>query len=288
MANRTMSLMKQLLQFGVDRGILTVNVCADMKKKSVGGVEKGRDRTLSFKEIKDFWLKVEKFPTYKSVPIALKILLVTAQRRGEIAAAEWSHIDLQGRRLWTIPASNSKNGKEHHVPLSPTTIDLFKQLKTLAGKSRFVMPSPHKIEAASPPPPDSKNDVVSPAFPDSDKHFTERAITKAVERHLSKIGMAHWTPHDLRRTASTQLAMLGVLPHVKEKILNHALPPMMAVYDHHDYMDERRAALNQLAKKILQLAKKDDTLLEKMDREIILRGAGVARLRLKNNAGGAA
>ena len=82
MANRTMSLMKQLLQFGVDRGILTVNVCADMKKKSVGGVEKGRDRTLSFKEIKDFWLKVEKFPTYKSVPIALKILLVTAQRRG--------------------------------------------------------------------------------------------------------------------------------------------------------------------------------------------------------------
>jgi len=116
MANRTMSVTKQMLQFGVDRGILTSNVCADLKKKSVGGVEKRRERNLSFKEIKDFWAKIEEFPTYKSVPIALKLLLVTAQRRGEIAAAEWSHIDLRAKKLWTIPAANSKNGKEHLVP----------------------------------------------------------------------------------------------------------------------------------------------------------------------------
>ena len=79
--------------------------------------------------------------------------------------------------------------------------------------------------------------------------------------------MAHWTPHDLRRTASTQLAKLGVAPHIKEKILNHALPPMMAVYDHHEYMEERRTALDTLAATILKLAEIDDDVLEKMDRE---------------------
>ncbi len=218
-------------------------------------------------QIKDFWLKIEQFPTYKSIPIALKILLVTAQRRGELAAAEWSHVDLQDKKLWTIPASNSKNGKEHRVPLSQIAIKLFEQLKRLAGKSRFVMPSPQTIKPAATPSVPSENPVETSSPPDSDKHITERAITKAVERHVTKIGMTHWTPHDLRRTASTQLAKLGVLPHIKEKILNHALPEMMAVYDQHDYMDERRAALQQLADKILKLPKTDDAVLEKMDRE---------------------
>lgn len=264
MANRTLSLMKQMLQFGVERGILSVNVCADIKKKSVGGIEKGRDRNLSHKEIKHFWLKVEKFPTHKSVPIALKILLVTAQRRGEIATAEWRHLDLEDKKLWTIPAANSKNNKEHRVPLSPTAIELFKRLKTLAGKSRYVMPSPQTLEPAATASKvgESPGETLSPE--DQEKHFTERAITKAVERHAPGIGMAHWTPHDLRRTASTQLAKLGVMPHIKEKILNHALPSMMAVYDHHDYMDERRAALNQLADKVLEIAKTDDAVLDKM------------------------
>lgn len=267
MANRTLSLMKQMLQYGVERGILAVNVCADIKKKSVGGVEKGRDRNLSFKEIKAFWLKVEKFPTHKSVPIALKILLITAQRRGEIATAEWSHLDLDDKKVWTIPATNSKNSKEHHVPLSPTGVELFKRLKALAGPSRFVMPSPQVIGVSNTASGIDNRRVskVSPAA--LDKHFTERAITKAVERHASEIGIAHWTPHDLRRTASTQLAKLGVLPHVKEKILNHALPPMMAVYDHHDYMEERRAALHQLAVKVLEIVETDDEVLDRMDRD---------------------
>jgi len=266
MANHTMSIMKQMFQFGVERGIVTVNVCAAIKKKSVGGIEKIRDRNLSFKEIKDFWLKIESFPTYKSVPIALKILLITAQRRGEIATAEWHHIDLQRNKLWTIPAANSKNGKEHHVPLSPIALELFKELKRLSGKSRFVMPSPSSIKPAVLTDTAGVNSAEAPVASDPEKHFTERAITRAVERHISKIGMKHWTPHDLRRTASTQLAKLGIMPHIKEKILNHALPPMMAVYDHHDYMDERRAALHQWAERVLDISETDDETLEQCDR----------------------
>jgi len=275
MANRTLSLMKQMLQFGVERGILTVNVCADIKKKSVGGVEKGRDRNLSYKEIKAFWLTVETFTTHKSVPLALKILLITAQRRGEIATAEWSHLDLEDKKVWTIPAANSKNKKEHHVPLSPTAVELFKRLKTLSGKSRFVMPSPqtNPITATASGVKKRHDDVGS--LDALDKHFTERAITKAVERHAPSIGIAHWTPHDLRRTASTQLARLGVMPHVKEKILNHALPPMMAIYDHHDYMEERRVGLHQLAVKVLEIVETDDEVLERMDRDSTCHSANV-------------
>jgi integrase len=51
-----------------------------------------------------------------------------------------------------------------------------------------------------------------------------------------------WTPHDLRRTCATRMADLGVAPHIIEKILNHKMDGMMAVYNHSEYLTERRAA----------------------------------------------
>jgi integrase len=65
-----------------------------------------------------------------------------------------------------------------------------------------------------------------------------------------KIGIPYWTAHDLRRTFSTQLSAMGVAPHIVEKCLGHKLPKIMATYNQHEWLDERRDALNQWAEKI--------------------------------------
>ncbi len=251
-ANRTASLVKQMFQFAVERGVIEANPCADIRRQTVGGTEQSRSRALGHDEIRAVWLGLgrlsqrgaaarpapfrklkpeEKKAAWISKPLAaaLKLLLVTGQRRGELVKAKWADVDLEGA-IWTIPAKNSKNGREHQVPLSPLGVELFTELRGYAGKSDFVLPS-YK----------------------GDNHLTERALTKAAERArpyitIEKNGkteaIAHWTPHDLRRTVATQLSELGVLPHVVEKILNHTMQGVMAVYNRHDYMDERRDALN--------------------------------------------
>jgi integrase len=158
--------------------------------------------------------------------IALKLLLVTGQRRGELSKARWEHVNLDGA-LWIIPAANSKNGKEHKVPLSTLAVEHFQRLKTFSGTSDWVLPGVA-----------------------DDAPITERAITKAAERAQELIGIPHWVPHDLRRTAATQIAELGYPPHVVEKVLNHTLQGVQAVYNQHDYLAEKRDALEAWANRL--------------------------------------
>jgi integrase len=252
-ANRTSALVKQMFEFGIERGILEHNPCAGIRRKAVGGTERSRDRNLSGEELRQFWTKIDAVLLLdrkpgkkvtdpetakkavwigKPMALALKLLLVTAQRRGELVKAKKADIDLAGA-LWKIPAENSKNGRAHDVPLSGLAVDLFKKLFESAGDSDYVMP----------------------AF-GGKAHITERALTKAAERAQAIVGIDKWVPHDLRRTAAMQLAQLGVLPQVVEKILNHTLDGVMAIYNRHDYLPERRAALDLWAETILKLPNK--------------------------------
>src|SRR5215472_17425464 len=76
-------------------------------------------------------------------------------------------------------------------------------------------------------------------------------ITRSVARCLKRFkrhGVAAFTPHDLRRTGRTGLARLGTKVHVAERVLNHAREGMEATYDVHDYIDEKREALEKWAK----------------------------------------
>lgn len=245
-ANRAASLLKQMFQYGVERGLLERNVCADIRRRTVGGSE----RNLSPGEIRLVWIALNDLSQRKprernpapgrklgadekkaawlsrSLAIALQLLLLTAQRRGELVKARWEHVDLD-TMLWTIPAENSKNGRAHAVPLSKAAVNLFGELKTFAGDSAYVLPAAGLQEA-----------------------ITERAVTKAASRARSAINVAHWVPHDLRRTAATQLSELGVAPHVVEKILNHTMQGVMAVYNRHTYFNECRKALDIWANRI--------------------------------------
>jgi integrase len=153
------------------------------------------------------------------------MMLITAQREGEVAHMEWSQVDL-ARRTWTLPAEETKAGRAHEVPLPDLAIEV---LTTL------------------------------PRLHDGDLVFSTTGTTapsgwsRAKQRLDRLSGVTGWRLHDLRRSAASTMARLGHPPHVVAALLNHTPGSVMgitAVYNRHKYTDEKRAALDAWARHI--------------------------------------
>jgi integrase len=189
-------------------------------------VPNSRDRTLSKGEIKLLWDAASQL----GYPWAsfYKLLLLTAQRREEVAGMEWKELDLD-QSLWVIPGSRTKNKKEHIVHLSPLAMASL----PLLNKSRYVfLSSTGKTSISS----------FSDAKIDLDK--------------LLPSDMPPWRIHDLRRTAKTGFASLGVPKEVSEKILNHvsnSSSDLETIYNRYQYLEERKEALTKWGEYIANL-----------------------------------
>ncbi len=225
MANRVCALLSQMFRFGVERGMLEASPFVSMPRP--GGTEKARRRKLDDREIHIFWKKLTRSRLNAEVRIALKLILVTAQRPGEVALAEWREFDLE-RRLWTIPAERSKNGQEHEVPLSDLALALIRHLRRRFGETRFLVPSRCWRARDGAP-------------------ITVRALSQGIRDRRQHFAMAKFTPHDLRRTAASLMTASGVPRLHVEKVLNHTIDDVAEIYDRHNYAVEKRAALRRLA-----------------------------------------
>jgi len=223
-ANRTASLLGQMFRFGIHRAIVEMSPVQLLMRP--GGKEKPRQRTLSDEELKAFLTDPVAATRFRRLSHVLQILLLTGQRRGELATARWADVDLK-RKLWTIPAERSKNGREHVVPLSGWVVVEFQQLKKAAGRTQWVLPGKDKAQHLEP-------------------KLLTRGLQKCLKRFKS-LGVAPFTLHDLRRTCRTGLARLKIEPHVAERVLGHAQERLQATYDTHAYLDEKRAALERWA-----------------------------------------
>jgi integrase len=235
LANRTASLTKQMFAYAVQKGLREDNPCMVITKASVGGRERPRTRFLSYSEVWRLWRGLDASSIAPWMKLAAKILLVTGQRRGELMLAQWADIDFD-RGAWFIPAERSKNGKAHTVPLSSMATDLLLRLKAYSGTRRYLFPSP----------------ILKPEQPSD-----IRALNKALRHVTKKLSLKQCSPHVLRHTFTTLVSGLGVAPHVIEKILNHSLGGVLAVYNHHEFMPERKAALQAWADRLTVLLNAD-------------------------------
>jgi integrase len=86
-----------------------------------------------------------------------------------------------------------------------------------------------------------------------DPKYITRSVARCLKR-FKKHGVAAFTPHDLRRTGRTGLAKLGVKVDIAERVLNHARERIEATYDVHDYIDEKREALDQWATYLVKVS----------------------------------
>jgi hypothetical protein len=131
-ANRALSWFKGLCNFAVERGVLDVSPIAAIKAPSP---ETPRDRVLSDDELRSVWEAADALePVYAGF---IKLLILTGQRRSEVAEMRWAEIDLENR-VWLLPKERAKNGVEHSIPLSDQAAEILKALPRIAG-SDFVL-----------------------------------------------------------------------------------------------------------------------------------------------------
>jgi integrase len=223
-ASRLQSVMVRMWNFAAERGIIDFSPMVGMRRPK----EKPKTRVLSNEEIKKLWagldLENTKIDMYRPTKLAIKMILLTGQRPGEVSDMRWLEIDEQ-TNTWTIPPERAKNRQEQRVPLNRMVIETLEQAKTFAvPNSDFVFPSSHKPKRA----------------------LSRAALGKAIHRHWGPDEMGldeSFTPHDLRRTVRTRLAEIGVQDVIAERVLGHKLQGLMAVYNQHGYDTEKRQAL---------------------------------------------
>lgn len=227
----------EIFKHGIARHVVTANPCAGITVSAICGKAKPKRQRLKL-TAEELRAILPVLPTIGAEnALAVKIQLATCVRLGELAKAEWVHVDFE-RAEWFIPDENSKNGKGFTVPLTPAAAGWFKELQVFACGASYVLPARQLRRKHS---------------QGKEMYFEQRAVNAMLHKLCDRLGdkTRRFTPHDLRSTARSHLAALGVNLIVAERCLNHSLGGLIAVYDQHDYMTERRAALELWADFIL-------------------------------------
>ena len=176
---------------------------------------KPRQRALSDDEIRVLWSKLNEVRPVACQHV-IKFCLVTGQRVGEVAGLTPSELDLSGN-VWNIPGARTKNSHPHSVPLSSLALKIIEDAGGQFGVSRGH-------------------------------------VSDSIRDYQEQIGIAQWTAHDLRRTALTQMAKLGIAPIVLGHVANHRTTTKagitLGVYVQHAYEKEKREALELWADRL--------------------------------------
>lgn len=234
-ANRALALIRKVFNFGIQRSILEMNPAWHIPAP---GEERQRHRVLTPAEIKRLWNVLD----HDGTPTAsyLKLILLTAQRPGEVSGMQWPEIDL-ATGWWTIPPGRAKNGLPHRVPLSSHAGRILRELRLACGSPTWVFPGRGRQRPVQ---------------------NTKRSLN-AIRQECR----VEFRPHDLRRTAASHMTGIGVPRLAVSKILNHVETSVTAVYDRHSYDGEKRAALDQWAGRLKEiLADKPGAIATELER----------------------
>ena len=241
MSNQTLKIVRKMFNFAVERDILQYTPCTGVKALAPNN---SRERTLNEAEIKALWANLDSGIISDEIKRALKLILVTAQRPGEVIGMRAAEID---KRWWTIPSERAKNGRAHRVYLTNLAVNLISDTK---GKD-FLFPCPHKkkikqIEAHAVGVAVRRN----LAWPVTDKNGKPLFDADGNPVTENKLGIEQFTPHDLRRTAATFLAKMGNMDEVIDAVLNHAKQGVIKVYNQYRYDAEKQKALEAWERKL--------------------------------------
>lgn len=175
--------------------------------------------------------------------LAIRLLIVTLQRGKEVTGASTAEINFE-TGIWTIPGDRTKNGKTHVVPLSQLALQLIGEALSYSDwrktdtRGRYLFPSPR----------------------DSNSPITRHALTRAVQRINSVLGIEDARAHDFRRTGTTILTSekSGIPRFFVSQALNHmsdtgGASSVTAIYDRNSYLPEKRRTLNEWAERVREI-----------------------------------
>ncbi len=199
-ANRVLAAVRKLFNWAVLRGMIPASpIVQGMAREG----EEARDRYLTLDEIAAVWRGAQRLG-YPFGPF-VQMLLLTGQRRSEVADLRWAAIDLEAR-TWTLDATDTKAGRRHAVPLSDMALDILAPLPRLTDGAGVASPYVFTTNGRSPVSGFSKAKMI-------------------LDREMGAAGasLPEWRFHDLRRTVATHMGdVLGIAPHIIGAVLNHA------------------------------------------------------------------
>jgi integrase len=214
-ANRLAALISKIFRWAVKEEILDASPAMLLDRP---GEETERERVLTEDEIRTAWAAFDQL----GYPWGhlFKMLLVTGQRRGEVAGMKWGEITAEG---WKLPGERAKKGKGHLVALSSLAREILEDVPEI-GEHVFRWHNDKPLQGWS-----------------------------KAGRELKKLCGADWRLHDLRRTFATQLRGLGIDRVVVSKLLNHAEGGTTKIYDRYTADPEKAAAMERWANRLREI-----------------------------------
>jgi integrase len=237
---KALTTLNLMLDYGLTRHVIEHNPARMLKPKDfAASVSRPRDRALALSELRILWQALDESvlppiglahtPTMTPVTAtAIKLLILTGARRGEVAGMRWDELDFN-LRTWHLSGKRTKNRKQHTIYLGKLAIDLINTLRFLTGDSSFVFNTGFNTN-----------------------HIHTDSLTTALSRLKKRknadnqpyLSVKSFTIHDLRRSAATAWGEhLKIKPHIIERMLNHQpLNKLIATHQRAEYSTEQKAA----------------------------------------------
>jgi integrase len=224
--NRRLGIIRRMFEWFIERGVAEINPAERIKNLK----ENKRQRVLTDDELRAIWNAAGSMS--KPGAAFVKLLMLSGQRRTEVAALEWPEID-EAAKLWTIPGEKYKTNLPHLVPLAAPVLALLGDLPRF--KNGNGLPFALTTTAGKRPLADFS------------------ALKADVDKHS---GVTGWTFHDIRRSVRTRLSQIGINSDVGERVLGHVPGGVRGIYDRHDFLDEKRNALDLWARTLQAIVEK--------------------------------
>jgi len=216
---------RAVFELALDAECIETNPLLRLTKSIPGLKPVTKDRILTDKELITAWQAIDDATGDERTKAALKLILVTAQRPIEVTSMHRNQIE---GNWWTLQSKDVKTSVTHRIYLSPTA------LKLIGDNEGYIFPS-YKV---------GENEERRP--------IVRQTLSQLVVRH-EYFDLPSWTPHDLRRTARTIMARIGIQEAIAEAILNHKKQGVVKVYNLHQYDNEKQEAMLLLEAEILKI-----------------------------------
>lgn len=244
-ANDAMRYLFRMFRFAAKRQWTETNPVSGFDISDTGGTETPRDRWLSYDDLTTLAKDMRETPTFGRInELSVWLLLALCVRKMELLSAKCADFDLH-MGIWRLHPNRTKTKSYIEIPLSPQAIGWLKEAILFAGGNEYLFPARRLIRIKNGQPRKNRFEHISPD-----------TLNVALKR-LPLKGIDHFTVHDMRRTARTQLGALGIDPFVAERALNHKLRGTQGIYDRHDYLPQRRQALHRWAEMLGAISRGD-------------------------------
>lgn len=240
-ANDALRYMSRMFRMAVRNHWIDRNPASDFDLMDAGGDESSRDRWLTLEELQALAKAMRTTPNFgRENELAVWLLLALCVRKMELLSARWEAFDLDAG-VWTLAIESTKTRSAIRIPLAEPVIVWLKEARVFSFGKPYVFPARRLVRSR-----------LGETRVNRYEHVGPDTLNVALKR-LKVLDLEHFTVHDMRRTARTHLAGLGVDRFVAERSLNHKLGNVEGIYDRHDYFAERHAALGAWATLLAQV-----------------------------------